>query len=80
ITPLSSNAKAIIINESTVIVAEFEKPEIASSGFTNPVKARVAIKSNAILSTENTSNAKRIMVTNRIEKTSIISGVIWLKG
>ena len=80
ITPLSSSARAIIIKERTVIVAVFEKPEIASSGFTKPVSAREAITNIAILSTEKTSKAKRIMVTNRIEKTSIISVVIGFDG
>jgi ethanolamine transporter EutH len=76
ITPLSSRAKAIIIKDSTVMVAVLENPEIASSGLTKPVNARVAIRSMAILSTAKTSKANRIMVTNRMKKTSIISVVI----
>jgi hypothetical protein len=62
------------------MVAVFENPEIASSGSTKPVRAREAIINIAILSTEKTSKAKRIMVMNRIEKTSIISVVICFDG
>lgn len=76
ITPLSSKAIEIINKERTVIVAEFENPEIASSGETKPVKAREAMIKKAILSTGNISNANRNMVIIRIEKTSIISVVI----
>lgn len=78
-TPLFSRAIAMIIRDNTVIVAEFENPEIASSGVTNPVKARVAIIRKAILSTENISKVKSRMVMRRIEKTSIISKVIIFK-
>ena len=42
---------ATIINASTVIVAVFEKPEIASSGFTKPHIAKDTIMKSAILST-----------------------------
>jgi len=50
ITPLSSKAIEIINKERTVMVAELENPEIASSGETKPVKAREAMmkKSNFI--------------------------------
>lgn len=77
ITPLSSKAKAIINKERTVMVAVFENPEIASSGETKPDKERVAIRKNAILSKVKTSNANRTIVTIKIEKTSIISVVIY---
>lgn len=76
-TPLFSKAMEIIINDRTVIVAEFEKPEIASSGETKPVMASTAMIRKAVLSTEKTSKAKSITVTSRIEKTSIISKVIF---
>lgn len=59
------------------MVAALEKPEIASSGLTSPVRAKVAISSRAILSTVKTSKAKSKMVISRIEKTSIISVVIF---
>ena len=65
ITPVSSKAIAIIIKDSTVMVAALENPEIASSGFTSPSTARETMMNKAILSTGNTSNAKRMMVMKR---------------
>ncbi len=76
ITPVSSMPIAMIIRESTVMVAVFENPAMASSGLTRPNSARDTTIKIAILSTGKTSKANRSMVLRRMAKTSRISRVI----
>src|SRR5680860_153160 len=76
ITPFSSIAMAKIINAKTAIVAVLLKPLMASSGVTRPSNAKDTIIRNAILSTGNTSNAKRTTVVNSTKNTKMISNSI----
>lgn len=76
ITPLSSRPIAKIISIKMVMVAELEKPLMASSGEVRPVKTSATIIRNAILSIGNASVAKSRMVTPRMINTRMISKLI----
>ena len=73
ITPFSSKPMATIIKHSTVMVAELEKPLIASSGETSCNSVREAIKKNAILSTVKYSVTNNTIVINMMLNTKIMS-------
>lgn len=76
ITPLSSSPIAMIIRQSTVIVAGLEKPEIASSGETRSVSNSRPRIVNAILSTGNISSANKKITPRMITKRRMISRLI----
>jgi len=56
----------------TVTTAGLLKPDSASVGVTNPVKAKLLMTSNATRSIRNRSVTKRIMVETRIASTMAI--------
>lgn len=72
-TPLSSSPIAIIIRDSTVMVAGFAKPLIASSGFVNPKATSATMIKKDILSIGNHSVTNNTSVRAITIKMRIIS-------
>jgi len=76
ITPLSSRPIAKIMSIRMVMVAELEKPLMASSGEVKPDKTSATMIKNAILSIGKASVAKSRIVTPRMMNTRMISKLI----